>query len=178
MGNLQGNLAAGVRLQRLAITTVIPTLGILFGLLLAELLQTSAPEVARQARERSRIRLLVKPSQLLVSSLMSGLELESPLWTLPLPSGTPRRLAEVVGHDTSWSPDQQHIVYAHGTDLYTAKSDGTEVRKLATVSGVLWFPRWSPKGKIVRFTVVDPAGASSIWEVGADGNNLHRLLEG
>ena len=61
MGNLQGNLAAGVRLQRLAITTVIPTLGILFGLLLAELLQTSAPEVARQARERSRIRLLVKP---------------------------------------------------------------------------------------------------------------------
>jgi Tol biopolymer transport system component len=30
----------------------------------------------------------------------------------------------------------------------------------------------------VRFTVSDPAGTSSIWEVGADGNNLHRLLEG
>jgi hypothetical protein len=116
-------------------------------------------------------------SQLLVSGF-SGNEREHPLWTLPLPVGTPRRLGDLVGHDASWSPDQQHIVYAHGTDLYTAKSDGTDARKLITVSGRLYWPRWSPSGKIVRFTVVDPAGTSSIWEVGADGNNLHRMLEG
>jgi len=115
-------------------------------------------------------------SQLLVSGF-SGNEPEHPLWTLPLPVGTPRRLGDLVGHDASWSPDQQHIVYSHGTDLYTAKGDGADARKLITVSGELSWPRWSPNGKIVRFSVYDPGGTSSIWEVGADGNNLHRLLE-
>ena len=116
-------------------------------------------------------------SQLLVSSV-SGLELETPLWILPLPAGTPRRLGDTVGHEGSWSPDQQRIVYGRGTDLYVAGSDGTDARKLATVPGVLSWPRWSPDGKIVRFTVGDQAGTTSIWEVGTDGNNLHRLLEG
>jgi Tol biopolymer transport system component len=116
-------------------------------------------------------------SQLLLSSVIA-VEPECPLWTLPLPAGTPRRLGEVVGHEASWSPDQQRIVYAHGTDLYAAESDGTEARKLTTVSGVLSWPRWSPNMKVVRFTAADPGGASSIWEVGADGSNLHRLLEG
>ena len=116
-------------------------------------------------------------SQLLVSSF-SGSEPEYPLWTLPLPAGTPRRVGDIVGRDASWSPDQQHIVYAHGTDLYVAKSDGTDARKLATVPGRLCWPRWSPNGKIVRFTVVDPAQTSSIWEVAAEGNHLHLLLEG
>jgi Tol biopolymer transport system component len=87
-------------------------------------------------------------------------------------------VGDLVGHDASWSPDQQRIVYARGTDLYTAKSDGTDARKLTTVTGLLSRPRWSPNGKTVRFTAVDRAGTSSLWEVGADGNNLHRLLEG
>src|SRR6516225_6411784 len=114
-------------------------------------------------------------SQLLISSFPG-----SALWILPLPAGTPRRLGDIDGDGASWSPDQQHIVYAHGTDLYVAKSDGTDARKLATVPGHLYcyWLRWSPNGKMVRFTVVDRAGAGSIWEVGADGDNLHRLLEG
>jgi serine/threonine protein kinase/Tol biopolymer transport system component len=117
-------------------------------------------------------------SQLLVSGSISDLDRESPLWTVPLPAGTPRRLDDVTGHDASWSPDQQQIVYARGTDLYVAQSDGANPRKLATVPGVLWWPRWSPDGKSVRFTTVDQAGASSLWQVGADGSNPHPLLQG
>jgi len=117
-------------------------------------------------------------SELMVSGSISDLNRESPLWTLPLPAGTPRRFDDVTGHDASWSPDQQHVVYARGTDLYVAQSDGANPRKLATVPGVLWWPRWSPDGKMVRFTAVDEAGASSLWEVGADGSNPHSLLEG
>jgi eukaryotic-like serine/threonine-protein kinase len=116
-------------------------------------------------------------SQLLVASFR-GEERPLPLWTLPLPVGTPRRLGDAAAWDASWSSDQQYIVYSRATDLYVAKSDGTEARRLATVSGVLYWPRWSPNGKIVRFTVIDPAGTSSIWEVGSDGDNLRRLLEG
>jgi len=117
-------------------------------------------------------------SQLLVSASISDLDLESPLWTFPLPAGTPRRLGELVGHDASWSPDQQNVVYARGPTLYVAKNDGTEARKVTTVAGTLWWPRWSPNGKILRFTLEDQARTTSIWEVGPDGSNLHRFLEG
>ncbi|HEV2424472.1 MAG TPA: protein kinase [Terriglobia bacterium] len=117
-------------------------------------------------------------SQLLVSGSISDLNRENPLWIVPLPAGTPRRFDDVTGHDASWSPDQRRIVYARGTGLFLAQNDGASPRKLATVPGVLWWPRWSPDGGKIRFTVVDEAGTSSLWEVGSDGSNLHRLLEG
>jgi Tol biopolymer transport system component len=117
-------------------------------------------------------------SQLLVSSF-TGLEPEVPLWTLPLPAGTPRRLGDLVGHEAAWSPDGQRIVFAQGSTLYTAKADGTETRNLTTASGLVWWPRWSPDGRRLRFSEQDPrTNSSSIWEVAADGSNLHRLLEG
>src|SRR6516162_3948872 len=102
--------------------------------------------------------------------------LESPLWILPLPAGTPRRLGDAVGHGASWSLDQQHIAYARGTDLYVAKSDGADARKLATVPGVLSWPRWSPNGKSVRFTVADPSDAG--WLEQAGGRVLRQLDRG
>ncbi len=117
-------------------------------------------------------------SQLLISG-SSGWTSELPLWTLPLPAGTARRLGDVIGHEAAWSPDGQHIVYAHGTDLYTAKNDGTDVRKLASGSGIYSWPRWSPDGKVLRFTVRNPrTNSTSIWELAADGSKLHRLFEG
>ena len=42
----------------------------------------------------------------------------------------------------------------------------------------MW-PRWSPDGKRLRFTLEDSATLSSaLWEVGADGSNPHILLPG
>ncbi len=116
-------------------------------------------------------------SQLLVSNL-NGLEHERPLWTLPLPDGTPRRLDDRVGHDAAWSPDGQRIVYGLGTDLYTARSDGTDARKLVTLPGVASWPRWSPNGKLLRFTLQESRTSSSIWEVAGDGTDLHAVLPG
>ncbi len=46
------------------------------------------------------------------------------LWVLPLSTGTPRRLGELLGHDGTWSPDGQRIVFASGDDLYIARTDG------------------------------------------------------
>ncbi len=43
-------------------------------------------------------------TQLLVAGV-TGTETEAPFWALPLPSGAPRRLADVVGHAGAWSPD-------------------------------------------------------------------------
>jgi len=118
-------------------------------------------------------------SELLVGSFVTGTQTELPVWLLPIPSGSPRRLGEVNAHDAGWSPDGQQIVYANGSNLYLAKSDGSDARKLTTVFGVPFRPVFSPDGKRLRFTVNDLKTASlSLWEVAVDGTGLHPLLEG
>jgi Tol biopolymer transport system component/predicted Ser/Thr protein kinase len=117
-------------------------------------------------------------SELLVGSF-SGSESEFPLWVLPALGGSPRRLGDVLAHDGAWSPDGQEIVYATAADLYVAKSDGTEARKVVTVGGSPSQMRWSPDGHLLRFTVFEPKTNSvSLWEVKSDGTNLHPLLPG
>jgi DNA-binding winged helix-turn-helix (wHTH) protein/Tol biopolymer transport system component len=118
-------------------------------------------------------------SELLVDSGV-GVVFESPLWIVPVLGGAPRRVGEVMSHAAAWTPDGRRIVYANGSTLYMAKSDGTESRPLVTVAGRPLWLRWSPDGSRLRFTVRDTVfGASdSLWEVAADGSNLHPLLPG
>ena len=117
-------------------------------------------------------------SELLVESLV-GAEPDAPLWAFPLVGGSPRRLGSLVGHDGTWSPNGEEFVYANGSDLYIAKRDGTESRKLVAAGGLPFWPRWSPDGSVVRFSVyASKINSSSLWEVAADGTNLHPLLQG
>ena len=72
------------------------------------------------------------------------------------------------------------MVYSTGTDLYLAKGDGTEARKLAALNGLAFWPRWSPDGARIRFSLNPKTdlNANTLWEMGADGNRLHQLLPG
>ena len=117
-------------------------------------------------------------SQLLVASFV-GTEPEGPFWVVPLPAGSPRRLADITGHDAAFSRDGRQLLYANGNDLYLAKSDGSEPRKLLTTSGIPLSPRFSPDGARIRFTVSDTQqNTSSLWEARADGTALHAVLPG
>ena len=101
------------------------------------------------------------------------------LWAVPTPAGSPHRLANLVGRDASWSPDGRDIAFVDGEALYRAKQDGTEKRKLASLPGSGWRPRWSPDGKLLRVTVADTKNYSqSLWEITSEGGNLHPLLPG
>ena len=112
------------------------------------------------------------------------------LWVAPLLGGSARRLGDLAASGTfaadmgprpggmaAWSPDGQQIVYARNKELHIARSDGTEVRKLATIAGDPLFVRWSPDGSSVRFTVV-AGGGYSLWEARIDGNRAYPLLPG
>ncbi|PYV82951.1 MAG: hypothetical protein DMG05_27150, partial [Acidobacteria bacterium] len=117
-------------------------------------------------------------SELLVVTSSNWLT-PGPLWVLPIPGGTPRRVGEVLAFDAAWSPDGQQITYATGSDLYLCKSNGSESHKLVTVDGLLGRPRLSPDGSRLRFTVYERKKNSfSLWEVTRDGTQLHRLLPG
>ncbi len=116
-------------------------------------------------------------SELLIGQF--ALPSDVPIYILPLPTGLPRRVGNILAHDASWSPDGQLIVYAHGTELYTARPDGSESRRLANLAGPASWPRWSPDGKVLRFTVDDAkTGSESLWEVASDGTGLRPLLPG
>ncbi|HEV2492790.1 MAG TPA: winged helix-turn-helix domain-containing protein [Terriglobia bacterium] len=124
--------------------------------------------------------LAVSPnaSQLLVASF-SGVEQERPFWLLPALGGPPWRLGELTGHDAIWFPGGNRIIYTHGNDFLVANADGSDPRKLLTAPGTPQWPRLSPDGKTLRFTMVGPAEELySLWEASTDGSHLHPLLPG
>lgn len=117
------------------------------------------------------------------SLLISGFEKfgdPRALWLLPLDASSPKRVGEIFADFASWSPDGKEIVFAGSTPtllsaLYIANADGSHVRKLADDGGRI--DGWSPDGSRVRFTRTNSeTGGMAIWEVDADGSNLHPFL--
>jgi serine/threonine protein kinase/Tol biopolymer transport system component len=119
------------------------------------------------SRDRSRLLVLNK------SFVPEG----NAAWTLPVLGGAARRLGNVVATDASWSADGDRLAYTSGKEVYVANGDGAEARRLVTSDGTASWPRWSPDGSRLRFTV-NGANGSAIWEIASDGTRLHPLLTG
>src|SRR5271163_4251928 len=119
------------------------------------------------SRDRSRLLVLTK------AFVPEG----NAAWTLPVLGGAARRLGNVVATDASWSSDGDRLAYTSGKEVYVANGDGAEPRRLVTSDGTASWPRWSPDGSQLRFTV-NGANGSAIWEIASDGTRLHPLLTG
>jgi len=118
-------------------------------------------------------------SELLVVGSEGGSTGEGPLWVVPSLTGSRHRVGNIVCRAASWSPDGQTIVFAKGSNLSLARSDGSAAHTILTVNGTPSWIRWSPDAKKLRFTVADPkTGSQSLWEAGADGTDPHPLLPG
>jgi WD40-like Beta Propeller Repeat len=61
-----------------------------------------------------------------------------------------------------WSPDARQLAFAKGSDIYLANGDGTNARKLITVSGSAFWIRFSPDGTRLRFTLGTQTNSISI----------------
>ena len=117
-------------------------------------------------------------AELLLLSRVSE-ENEYPIWIFPVLGGSMQRVGELQGHDATWSPDGQKIVYATSQDLLVGPIRGGESRKLVTLPGPANWIRYSPDGSRLRFTLNDPkTNSNSLWEISAEGSNLHPLLSG
>jgi eukaryotic-like serine/threonine-protein kinase len=135
--------------------------------------------LASSLRDVELLDLSPKRSELLVITAAVYGPPDAPLWILPTMGASPRRLGDLLAHDAAWSPDGEQIVYARGSDLYVAKNDGSASRKLVSVPGVPYRPRWSPDGSCLRFALQDPKTNSiALWGVLADGSQLRPLLPG
>ncbi len=99
-------------------------------------------------------------------------------YVLPLPTGVPRRLGDTPLPNGTWSPDGQQIAYTKDSAVYIARRDGSAGRMLTAVQGTPSSPRWSPDGKLLRFSMETQTGERSLWEVQNDGSRLHQLFAG
>jgi Tol biopolymer transport system component len=116
-------------------------------------------------------------SSLLISSEAGGTQTEAPLWQLPIPAGSPRRVGNVLAHAATWTPNGESIVYGSGSDLYLIRPDGSQERKLITLPGAAMDLRFSPDGRWIRFTLQNAENnVSALWEVQADGSALRPVL--
>jgi Tol biopolymer transport system component len=74
-------------------------------------------------------------------------------------------------------PDGIRLLIANGSDLTVVGVDGSDPRRLITTPGLPFWLRWSPDGKLLRYTLRDPNHQTSeLWEVSADGSNPHPLF--
>jgi tRNA A-37 threonylcarbamoyl transferase component Bud32 len=119
-------------------------------------------------------------SELLIGTF-TGIELDQPLWALPVLGGSPRRLGNLVATDGTWMPNGDLLV-AHGSDLQVVNPDTNATHKLASLPAYAYWLRWSPDGRALRFTIsattTGGLGGHQIWEVAADGSRMQPLLQG
>jgi Tol biopolymer transport system component/predicted Ser/Thr protein kinase len=113
-------------------------------------------------------------SQLLIFERIET-EREHQAWLLPLPTGAPRRLLDVVGRSGTWSPDGEQLLFARGNALFLSHADGSNAHKLIDLPGIAFDVRFAPDGHRIRFTLFGD-NAVSIWEVRPDGTDLHRVF--
>ena len=109
---------------------------------------------------------------------VSGLN-EGGLWTMPVLGGQARRIGNIIAFDATWSPDGASIYYTEGTDIWVARSDGSQSHKILTMSGTPNWIRFSPDGKLFRFGVLNgKLNTNTLWEARADGSGVRQLLSG
>ena len=118
-------------------------------------------------------------SKLLVRDFFSSTgSTEGPLWVVPANGGPRQRLGDIQAQDGAWSPDGKTIVFAQGSSLFLTDNVGTSPRKLATTPGRPFWLRWSPTGKVLRFTLNDPkTDVRTLWEANLSGS-IQQLFTG
>ncbi len=109
---------------------------------------------------RSGSRLLLRAQQ--------STESEQSLWIVPSSGGSGRQIPGVLAHDAVWMPDDSTILYSSGNKLFLVGPNEDSTQEYLQLPGRAFWLRWSPDGKVLRFTLVDPTThASSLWEMDA-----------
>ncbi len=103
----------------------------------------------------------------------------SQLWSWPATGAAPTKLGDLVSGNATYSPDGLRIAFHIRNELWVANADGTGKRRLGLFAGDVDAPAWSPGGNRIRFTLAaDGKNPLGIWEIGADGAGLRRILPG
>ncbi len=114
-------------------------------------------------------------SRLLLRAQQSA-ESEQPLWIVPSAGGSGRRLPGILAHDAVWMPDGVTVLYANGNTLFAIGANEDSPQEYLKLPGRAFWLRWSPDGKVLRFTLFDPVThTTSLWELEAASRALQQV---
>lgn len=117
-------------------------------------------------------------SELLIAPFISRTG-NLPLWVVPLVTGAPHRMGSLTADHVTYSPDGLRLALSKGDGIYLADRDGSNADRIVAYTGGCGRVAWSPDGKLLRFTLWDPAKQMGfIWEVSVGGGKMRRLFPG
>ena len=113
-----------------------------------------------------------------------GYPATGPLWSLPVLGDSPRRLNDAAAHVGAWSADGKLLAFGKGTDVFLAKADGSDARKIATMKNIVSGVAIAPDGNSLQVETeeISQSGTSVvvgerlIWDVSASGSNVRPLI--
>jgi len=100
---------------------------------------------------------------------------DQPLLSKDLSTGKVSSVFDIHAQDASWSPDGKNLAYAQLNNLYVRSTDG-KTALVASVNGVVYWPRWSPDGRVIRFSENYQGFHDRLWQVDSAGGDLHELF--
>jgi Tol biopolymer transport system component/DNA-binding winged helix-turn-helix (wHTH) protein len=101
------------------------------------------------------------------------------LWIQPLSAGSPRRVGTVLAHDAAFRPGGNELIYGRAHEVYSVNVDGSDLRKVLNAGHVPFAFRFSPDGRVLRFSIFDvQLDSMSIVESAGDGSRFQKIVGG
>jgi eukaryotic-like serine/threonine-protein kinase len=153
--------------------------GVAGSLKIGQVAITGGPTAVIPTRfENAQVAGLTHEGSALLTLVGGFSDFPSAVWTIPLPTGEPRRLGNIEALDADFFLDGR-IIFARGTDLYVAAKDGSDPRKLLSADGVPFYPSVSPDGQRIAFSTFSVSGfpSNSLLEAKTDGSGLRPILQ-
>ncbi|MCZ6778708.1 MAG: protein kinase, partial [Acidobacteria bacterium] len=98
------------------------------------------------------------------------------LWIYDLERDTLTRIGFEEGDHSSpiWSPDSQHVVFQAsrpgGVTFFSMRADGSAaVEPLLSAENEMWPTSWSPDGRVLAYTELNPTTGADIWLLPLEG---------
>jgi eukaryotic-like serine/threonine-protein kinase len=108
-----------------------------------------------------------------------GIRFSQDIWSTPPLGGTLRKIIE-GGRNPNWSWDGTRLVYEKDDEVWTARADGTEQRKVEGVPPVDFLlaermPAFSPDGSLIAFFQCTKGPHGDIWVIPSAGGQPRQL---
>jgi DNA-binding winged helix-turn-helix (wHTH) protein len=100
------------------------------------------------------------------------------LWIVSVTGGSPRQVGTVTAHDARFGPGAS-VIYGTGGEIYSARRDGSEAKKLLNAGNVAFAFQYSPNTQFLRFSTFDvQRDDMAVLQAKADGSNFATILPG